>query len=357
MPSQITHYLFAKDVVGRSFGAKGERLLQRFGNLIAWSAQGPDIFYHNQRTRPSSFKYGRILHRGGYGTLIYHLLRSCVSAPDEKCEAFLYSFVTHAVLDRYLHPFIIYFSGWREPGDKKSYELYRMHAFFERILDLLLCGKPDFDFYSRIEGIDNHFEFLRETLIDGIRKTYTKLNKPDLDEISFSSAWKDAIFFYNVTNCADRENIRYAYERDKSRGFAGKLLAVYYPKHYDKSIDYLNENHAAWEDPFYPGRKSEKSFYDLYGEARDAACSAVGRLEEIIGRGDDASAERGEVEEIVGNGNLSNGELKKDLSPKIAAPLPLYEQLAREYCGVEQEFGLEKVFKYKQPVKGAVNCL
>jgi hypothetical protein len=357
MPSQITHYLFAKDVFSRSFGAKGNRLLQRFGNVIAWSSQGPDMFYHNQRTRPSSFKYGRILHRGGYGTLSYHLLRSCSGVSKEKAEAFIYSFVTHAVLDRYLHPFIIYFSGWREPGNKKSYELYRMHAFFERILDLLLCGEPDFDFYSRVEGIEKHFEFLRNTLIDGIRKTYRQLNKPDLNEISFASAWKDALFFYNVTNCADRENIRYAYERDKSRGFARKLLAVYYPKYYDKTVDYLNVHHKVWEDPFHPGRKTEKSFHDLYGEARDAACSAVGHLEEIISSGDDARVEPREVEEIVGNGNLSNGELKKDLSPKTAAPLPLYEQLVREYRGVEQEFGLDKVFQYKQPVKGAVNGL
>lgn len=359
MPSQIAHYLFAEEVLKKSLAEEGKRLIDAFPELIAWGAQGPDIFYHNQRSRPGAFKYGRILHRGGYATLLYHMLSFCFTEnrkQNDAAAAFLYAFFTHAVLDRYTHPFIIYFSGWREPGEEHTYELYRMHAFFERIIDLCLSAGPAFDFFSRIKGIERKFSFLQRILISSIRKTYTELNKPDLDEERFCNACRDALFFYKATNCPDRENIRYAYERDKARHFNRKILALYYPRYYDKNVDYLNEKHAEWEDPFYPGKKTGKSFRDLYAEAAEKAVTVIRYLQKCVSSGEYSDIEERDIAEIAGNGNLSNGELKKNLSPRTAAPLPLYEQLAREYCGVEKEFGLNKVFKDEQPVKGAVNC-
>mgnify|MGYP006294543749 CR=1 FL=1 len=360
MPSQITHYLFAKEVIQSSLGKQGGKMLGTYNNLIAWGAQRPDFFYHNQRSRPTAFKYGRILHRGGYGTLLYHFLPHCFTndaAKNEAAIAFIYAFLTHAVLDRYTHPFIIYFSGWREPGEKTTYELYRMHAFFERIIDLSLCGCNDFDFAALLLDVDRYFTLLRDICISGIRKTYTELNKPDLDERSFANACTDALFFYRVTNCADRENIRHAYERDKAHHFNRKLLALYYPRYYDKNIDYLNEKHTEWRDPFYPDRKRTESFSDLYGEAVAAGIEALRKLDQLVRERDFSSVKKEDVEAIAGNGNLSNGECAKNLSPRTASPLPLYEQLVREYCGVEKEFGLDQVFKYEQPVKGAVDCL
>lgn len=360
MPSQITHYLFAKDAIRKSLNGRTAESILALPELIAWSAQGPDFFYHNQRTSPNAFKYGRILHRGGYGTLVYHLMQRYFTEEKENHErfkSFLYPFVTHAVLDRHTHPFIIYFSGWREPGKTETYELYRMHAYFERIIDSHLCGESTAHFFKEVRAIDKHFDFLSENLIEGIRKTYTKLNKPDLDEERFSNACFDALFFYNATDCSDRGKVLHAYQRDKELGFSRKILALYYPRHYDTSVDYLNENRAEWRDPFNPEQRMNESFYDLYEEAKLEASKILASLDAFLSEGDGNSFSQSEIEELIGNGNLSNGDNNKNASPFVSGPLPLYEQLAREYCGVEKEFGLDQSFKHKQPVKGAVNCL
>ncbi len=360
MPSQITHYLFANEVFEKSLGDRGKRYNSRYPELIAWCSQGPDFFYHNQRTRPGAFKYGRIVHRSGYGSMLFHMLPFYFSAQDENREVvavILYSFLTHAVLDRFVHPYIIFFSGWREPGKKETVKYYRMHAFFERIIDRMMCGTHDFDFHKTIQKITVYMNLLCDVVVTSIRKTYTTLHKPDLNETRFANAFADAFFFYKVTNMTDRENVRYAYERDKQVSFTKKLLALYYPRYFDRSIDYLNSERREWNDPFHPALKSTKSFIDLYTDAVQSASAMVKDLDTFLRKRSAEDIREEEIVEIVGNGNLSNGEMNKSAVPLTAQPLPLFEQLICEYQGVEREFNLDEAFVREQSVEGTVHCL
>ena len=51
MPAHFTHLIFAEEALLAALGSTGEGVLKSFGNLFRFGAQGPDFFYHNQRTR------------------------------------------------------------------------------------------------------------------------------------------------------------------------------------------------------------------------------------------------------------------------------------------------------------------
>ena len=52
MPAHISHLLYAEDAL-REATADAEAILEEAGNLFRLGAQGPDLFCHNQRTRPA----------------------------------------------------------------------------------------------------------------------------------------------------------------------------------------------------------------------------------------------------------------------------------------------------------------
>jgi hypothetical protein len=65
MPSQIAHFIFAQDLVSALSPSDQNRIQPEY---LFLGAQGPDIFYHNLRTKPSGVFYGGLMHRPGLGS-------------------------------------------------------------------------------------------------------------------------------------------------------------------------------------------------------------------------------------------------------------------------------------------------
>ncbi|MEW5815130.1 MAG: hypothetical protein AB1798_07000, partial [Spirochaetota bacterium] len=123
MPAQITHQIFADELLRRSLGKEESSTLNRYYPLLTLAAQGPDIFYHNQRTKPSGFSFGRLIHTNGFGLLIAAMLKYAIrknAGLYSDLAVFILGFTSHAFLDRKTHPYIIYFSGWVEPGKAET---------------------------------------------------------------------------------------------------------------------------------------------------------------------------------------------------------------------------------------------
>jgi hypothetical protein len=144
MPSQICHLLFAEDSLREALGREAEAILREQGNIFRFGAQGPDFFYHNQRTRPTGLKFGVNAHREGYGRLVTHMIHEFRHLESKghtqlpTIRAYILGFTTHAFLDKKTHPFIDYHSGWVEMDLEESERYYRCHIFLERIIDVLM---------------------------------------------------------------------------------------------------------------------------------------------------------------------------------------------------------------------------
>ena len=169
MPSQLLHILFGEDVVAEIFRRLGkdpggpnsspqnrtgimagnvfEKIRDTHRKAFTLGCQGPDIFYHSQSRRPVGLEYGTLLHRRGTGTFTAELLKMGLgwgsrrggAAQKEKkinaLGAYALGYMTHAILDRQAHPYIVYKSD-RPPPETPRRD--RSHAFLERIIDLLM---------------------------------------------------------------------------------------------------------------------------------------------------------------------------------------------------------------------------
>ena len=141
MPSHFTHLIFAEESLAGALGDEATPILRTHGNLLRFAAQGPDIFYHNQRTMPTGLRFGVALHKHGYGAMVGELVREALRlgmGPATELGAYILGFATHAILDRHTHPYIIHFAGWDEGGRQGDNRVYHTHPFLERILDLLV---------------------------------------------------------------------------------------------------------------------------------------------------------------------------------------------------------------------------
>lgn len=152
MPAHLSHLVFAHELLTEIDRPPTNPLAR---GLVALGAQGPDLFLHNRRTKPSGLHYGTALHRKRFGSFVAALLRRCRDdgyGANDPITLYALSFATHGVLDRFIHPFVNYFGGWGSPPAGRPHT----HAFFERILDSFVIRErwgteaTEYDFYGEL---------------------------------------------------------------------------------------------------------------------------------------------------------------------------------------------------------------
>jgi hypothetical protein len=369
MPSQILHALFGEDVIGgiyRSirgrFGIVADKALEKisreYGNVFALGCQGPDIFYHNQRTRPCAVEYGTLLHRRGYGVFTANLLKMGLPDPPPSEEdirahrrekginalgVYSLGFMTHAILDRFCHPYIIYHSVSpvsRESGAGTEGEPCRLgrtaHPFLERILDVLMlkelrglsasswdqgtilgaaCGKPPLG--------------LKELLARALTASYPERAGPDRFLAQrMENTFADAAHFYRITNPAGDGDSVSRFPPPPGNGETGlsreriRFLAYLFPRSLPADVDFLNLKHKTWYYPAGTEAPDTRSFPEIYVHALEAAVESlspciVHYLEKGIFPIKDAARS-------IGNGSLSlQDENGRPAAPRRTRPLAL----------------------------------
>jgi hypothetical protein len=382
MPSQILHTLFGEDVIAelygridRRFALTAEKALKRitvnYRGAFVLGCQGPDIFYHSQRTRPVALEYGSLLHRRGYGVFTATLLKMGLPdpPPDEEdiragrrekginaLGVYALGFMTHAVLDRHCHPYIVYKSspagtggkaagtegkagaaaGGRGPGIDPG---RAAHPFFERILDVLMLKRlrgreiSAWDQGILVELCEDPPLGLRELLARALTAAFPERAGKDAKLARrMDNAFLDAAHFYKTTapgysitapGCPAGD--------DGAGGPAGKdipgtvdlhSLVYRYPEHLPAGIDFLNLGHEIWRYPAEPFTEDRRSFPEIYaGALRGAIDSLLPCIDEYLMTG---LFPIKEAARRIGNTGLSimDGE-GRPCAPQRTDPLPL----------------------------------
>jgi hypothetical protein len=347
MAGQISHIIAGEKALSRALAAKesdGDSAIDCLGEaagFFRFGCQGPDIFFHNQRTMPSALHYGSLAHRRGCGSLVAGFAEALSPAErriDNPAGAYLLGMATHAAVDRATHPFIVFFSGWAEPGDPDSAALRGCHPFLERILDMILLNRSrgeaasEYDIAASLSGPRGP-EAQREADLRiaslwsaGLRSAYPRAAGNDsLLERRSANAVADARFFYAITN--PRETSAYALRSVYAEDDPGRRrIALLYPAAVPDDLDAANERHAAWEDPSGEGVVSRASYLDLIEEGILEAARAVEAALDFF-----RTANAVALEAAVGNGCLSICNRSGDpVRPRISRPLPLPELMEAE---------------------------
>ena len=371
MPSQILHTLFGEDVIteiyrsiGPRFGIVAGKALEKiqgvYRTVFVLGCQGPDIFYHSQMTRPVGLEYGTLLHRRGVGIFTAGLLKMGLPDPppdeedirrgrrDKEITAqgvYALGFMTHAILDRWAHPYIVYKSVRVSPVKSETFRLARLHAFFERIIDVCMLeylrgGKAaDWDQEGLLaEVCENPPPGLKELLARALIRAFPeRAGKDGKLRIRMDNVFADCARFYR--EIAPR---RTAIAAGREAAPNSAVLAYMYPeKLFDQpvsqqgstqlaaTVDFLNLKKAPW---FYPAGNSQedrRSFPEVYARAVEAASRAIAPV--IAGYLETGSFPIREAAQAIGNGGLSIRDADgRPCAPTRADPLPLEEVLKEQ---------------------------
>jgi hypothetical protein len=356
MPAQVCHLMFAEELLQAAAPEAAGEVLEHHGKLFRFAAQGPDFFYHNQRTLPTGMKYGVSAHRHSYGRLVAHMIAEFRHLHDGQrisgqraaalgeIESYILGFTTHAFLDRKTHPYIDYHAGWSEFSGRRSDPYYRCHIFLERILDVLMLKEKRglridaIDLPSLLDCGDMLPYGVVKTLTKSLHLTYPRTHYKSRDRQRIENAYRDTIAFYAFTDARRSDYRRAAVERDLVHpGDHHRRLALFHPVDIPDSIDFLNLGKHEWAHPCNQEWRYTASFPELYAEALEQAVPVMRRIQAIL-RGSGAAEE---AEAIIGNESLNTGLPWPESGPqRFSAPLPLPELLDEMYRTEAARIGL-----------------
>ena len=356
MPSQILHTLFGEDVIikihGKIAGRFGiiadkalEKIQSAYKTAFTLGCQGPDIFYHSRNRRPVGLEYGTLLHRRGAGIFTSGLLKMGLPNPPPDEEdiragrrekginppgAYALGFMTHAILDRAAHPYIVYKTAFIPPEVPDSHFYSLFHLYFERILDTLMwrrlrgkeisawdqekmlaeiCGNPPL-------GL---MELLSRSLVLAFPE---RAGRDEKLSLRIENTFADCKRFYAMT--APRlSGLNSKNENDFT--ISHETLAYIYPLDLSDTccgMDFLNLEKQPWHYPVSGSKEDCRSFPEIYADAVEAAVASISPvIEAYLETGIFPIAEAGRA---IGNSGLSiTDENGKPRAPDFSNPLPL----------------------------------
>lgn len=264
MPNVWTHILFAEQVVAKAQYPLGDDLVKNALNL---GAQGPDpFFYHRfwpwQKGEKASV-IGDLIHHQQCGPFIIDMIQAGKKAQDPLLSAYIIGFVTHHLLDRNTHPYIIYRSG--NEGNK--------HQKLEIIIDtLLLKEMKNLDAWrspvAREIDVGSSLPASIESLLSELVERYFSEAHNKLPRDYISQSYKDMKRALTVLH--------------DPYGWKNKLLSKQVsPFSYEKTFpkrDYLNRLKVNWNHPAVKDEMSTETFDELLKKAEDEAVPLVQQI-------------------------------------------------------------------------------
>ncbi len=335
MPSHVSHLLYAEEILsGSDHAHRLAAILERPAHAyLALGAQGPDIFYHNQRRRPTGIGYGSLMHRRGYGSAVaamWEHARASGAPADSWQAAWVLGFASHAILDRHTHPYINAHAGWVEHGSPDSERYRSMHPFLERLIDVELSRRRrgvhpnDLDFYSQVTCGDDPPPPWIDLMAAALSATYRKASSDAHLRERLQNAYLDTMGYYAFTNRVDQGYLEAAVRREDAGEIGSRWMSIVHPPEVPADLDVLNLDHTPWPHPCSTYEESTDSFVDRYDAAVAEGVAVVNRVVEAWEL--PASSGYGEIEHAVANWNLSDGRpTERPCHKRHAVPLPLRE--------------------------------
>jgi hypothetical protein len=370
MPSQILHTLFGEDVIAglypllendNGLGPVACKALEKNSqhrSAFVLGCQGPDIFYHNLRTRPAALEYGSLLHRRGYGNFCARFFGRLLQMslpnplPGEKeirgdCEkgvdvtgVYALGFMTHAALDRFCHPYIVYKSVDLQ-AKKNAWENGLMHPFFERILDVLMLRELRHRELSSWEQetlaalCETPPPELKKLIVQTLTDVFPeKAGRDGNLNLRIDNTFTDCARFYRMSDPAKTATDIHKPSSQRPP-LSRRAVSLAFPENLPSDIDFLNEKKEPWFYPYRPLNNDDvpapeyqdtRSFPEIYTDAvKTTVASLQPCFAEYLNSGifpADAFAQS------IGNGCLSiRNEEGKPCAPNFTNPLPLGEVL------------------------------
>ena len=260
MPSILFHYTFTNQV------AKSEK----YQDVLNLAAQGTDVFgfygynFVNRKDKKIIRRFGMQFHHSDASSAFFYLLEYAKTSPyKEMLETYCYGNFTHYILDRNLHPYIFYRTGFDETGNAGGI-YFVSHVTFESYLDVKLAKRFN-TLQNPLNAVKTRREYVKE-----ISKMYYYASKrmgfEGLKEDSFYIAYKDMLVVQTVLY--SRLGIKKAlFNLFLNKSLVNAMSLPLHSKKYDY-IDFLNDSKLTWKYPA-TGEESNLSVVELMDKAKE----------------------------------------------------------------------------------------
>ena len=277
---------------------QGERLFKRYCLFplicikmrLLWAAR--DLTYFRIIGGPSLFP----CHLRAFFTVTTmrffcaNFAKKLLSEPSVLAKSWFLGFSTHQHIDRIMHPYIVFRSFISGSTGIPGVSPTRFHVFLERILDALLLEYLEdmqvsaFDTGRGFSLSESEYIDLSRMIASALLDTYPVETNEAVDlELRISNAFRDAIYFYEITNPVE---VTMGKSAKNSRlqifnelGVDG--VALLYPEFLASGEDWLNLNHGEWRHPM-SGVRSNLSVPDLFGLTVGASIIEIQRVLRVI---------------------------------------------------------------------------
>ncbi|MBP1995291.1 zinc dependent phospholipase C family protein [Paenibacillus eucommiae] len=298
MPNTWTHLLF------------GQQLLSKLGHEALWNdkqlknvfnlgCQGPDfLFYHNYlpwKRDDKMAKLGKAMHTKQCGPFLMDLVRH-VQGRGIYNPAVLYvlGFITHHILDRHMHPYVFYKSGFKKWN----------HQRFEIIMDTLIVRKMlgletwETPLWKEIYAGDSFPLGIEPALAEAAAKHY-----PELTTHVTGQDWNDA-----YRDMIKAQRLFHDPKGIKRLLTFGQISPFVYAKRL-APLDYLNEARGQWNSPTAQEEIYTKSVWDLWEEAEADGLKVLQTALQTLQSGPQSeSSEEQKLAELLGNISYETGK-------------------------------------------------
>ena len=314
MPSQIAHLVFAVEAISRGLA---DLTVPVESPWLGLGAQGPDIFYHNRRRRPSALGYGALLHRRGYGAAVAAMAESARERAvrlESSLGAFVLAFATHAILDREFHPFINYRAGWGASAPRVATDPpFQLHPWLERALDVIILHRrwnqspQTLDVLARLDCGPDLPAPIAHAYCRALHAVSPASRTDAHLALRLRNAYHDAIGFYGATNLVTLERYEEFLQSDEPVGRRARWISLLHPPVLPEALDLANDSHLPWFNPCDVENPSHDSIEELWERAMREAISMVCAIAAAWRHGVSASDAAAAISHAVGDRNLSDG--------------------------------------------------
>ena len=244
MPSSLTHYAFNKDVLESS---QDLVFMKDNCDIYLLGAQGPDPFFFYGRIplKNKKIDFGSKLHKvspsKNFATMFKYANKFEGRAKD-YLYAYIYGAILHYLLDRSVHPYVFYRTGF---GYKNS---FYDHTLFETHLDVLLMN----DYYKRYEAstieaikADENKVILVSTMYEDLAKqVYQDFT---IDSKVFADSHKEMMTIQKILY--SKEGVKkFFYKNLFSKSLINSMSHPLKVRD-DDIVDYLNLRKNTWKNP------------------------------------------------------------------------------------------------------------
>ena len=269
MPSVLTHYGFNKEVFNNKV-----QFLKDNEDIYLVGAQGPDpFFFCGIVPLITGCKNSKEIR--GFGTALHKMDPSKVFeyffeyADKQKEKDILYAYILgaglHYVLDRKIHPYVFYKTGFSDDSKQKK-KYFANHTLFETHLDVLLMNGRYKDYKTTsIESIkcdDDKIEEVSEMYEEMAKEV---LNESIIDDDSFEKSYEDMVLIEKLLY--SKKGIKKGIVNTVFRNTPFDTMMHPLKVKDDDVVDYLNAKKDKWKDPSTEV-EFNKSFDELLDEAK-----------------------------------------------------------------------------------------